>query len=195
MVKYWLLSRQGLQARARSFVEVMQDTVCPGTNQSFWQGAPKKKRARRRKRNQTWWSYIHNQVLQACRAERGREGWAQISPTMAPVNMNTNDVFIERECSANHSWRDNSQCLERRMRISVRGSIFHLSSSQPGLRRKTQVMCCVTTQWLFPPAGAITDLVMGSHQSQSAPYSTSVSTLCSSVKGSWNWGNNGVFVP
>lgn len=53
-------------------------------------------------------------------------------------------------------------------------------------------MCCVTTQWSFPPAGAITDWLMGSHQSQSASYSTSVSTLLSSVRGSWNRGNNGV---
>lgn len=78
------------------------------------------------------------------------------------------------------------------MRISERGSIFYLSSSWLGLGRETQVMCCVTTQWSFPPAGAITDLLMGSHQSQSASYSTSVFTLLSSVRGSWNRGNNGV---
>lgn len=78
------------------------------------------------------------------------------------------------------------------MRISKRGSIFYLSSSRLGLRRETQVMCCVTTQWLFPPAEAITDLLMGSHQSQSASYSTSVSTRLSSVRASWNRGNNGV---
>ncbi len=78
------------------------------------------------------------------------------------------------------------------MRISERGSIFYLSGSQLGLGRETQVMCCVTTQWSFPPDGAITDLLMGSHQSQSASYSTSVSTLLSSVKGSWDRSNNGV---
>ncbi|KAJ4932891.1 hypothetical protein JOQ06_029729 [Pogonophryne albipinna] len=43
-------------------------------------------------------------------------------------------------------------------------------------------MCCVTTHWLFPPAREITDLLMGSHQSQSASYSTSVSTLLSSER-------------
>lgn len=58
--------------------------------------------------------------------------------------------------------------------------------------RETRVMCCVTTQWLFPPAGAITDLLMGSHQSQSASYFSSVFSLFSSVRGSWNRGNNGV---
>lgn len=78
------------------------------------------------------------------------------------------------------------------MRISERGSIFYLSVSLLGLRRETQVMCCVTTQWSFPPAGAITDLLMGSHQSQSASYSTGVSALLSSVRASWNRGNNGV---
>lgn len=78
------------------------------------------------------------------------------------------------------------------MRISERGSIFYLSGSRLGPARETQVMCCVTTQWSFPPAGAITDLLMGSHQSQSASYSTSVSALLGSVKGSWNRGNNGV---
>lgn len=78
------------------------------------------------------------------------------------------------------------------MRISERGSIFYLSGSQLRLGREIQVMCCVTTQWSFPPDGAITDLLMGSHQSQSASYSTSVSTLLSSVKGSWDRSNNGV---
>lgn len=80
--------------------------------------------------------------------------------------------------------------LEQAMRISERGSIFFFSWL--GLGREAQVMCCVTTQWSFPPAGAITDLLMGSHQSQSASYSTSVSTLLSSVRGSSNRGNNGV---
>ena len=78
------------------------------------------------------------------------------------------------------------------MRISERGSIFYLSRSQLRLGRDTQVMCCDTTQWSFPPARAITDLLMGSHQSQSASYSTSVFTLLSSVRGNWNRGNNGV---
>lgn len=78
------------------------------------------------------------------------------------------------------------------MRIFERGSIFYLSSSQLELGRETQVMCCDTTQWLFPPAWAITDSLMGSHQSQSASYSSSVSTLLSSLRGNWNRRNNGV---
>lgn len=73
-------------------------------------GSSKEKR-KKEGENQIWWScgYIHNQVLQACKAEREGKGGVQISPTLASVNMNTNDVFIEWECSANHSWRDNSQ--------------------------------------------------------------------------------------
>lgn len=37
MVKYWFLSGQGLPAKGRSFVGVIQETLCSGPTQSFWQ--------------------------------------------------------------------------------------------------------------------------------------------------------------
>ena len=68
MVKYWFLSGQGLPARARSFVGVMQDTLCPGPNQSFWQEAPKRRGEKKKKKNLVRLQQIHPQSGRTDRA-------------------------------------------------------------------------------------------------------------------------------
>lgn len=73
MVKYWFLSGQGLPARARSFVGVMQDTLCPGPNQSFWQEAPKRKRKKKKKIRAGEATTADTSTIRTCRPAKQRE--------------------------------------------------------------------------------------------------------------------------
>ncbi len=196
MVKYWFLSGQGLPARARSFVGVMQDTLCPGPNQSFWQQAPKRKEEGggkkkkselvklRRKHPRSGLTGLQSRERQT-EACRYLQHWLHLIWILMMCLLSGNAQQITADgITVGAPWAGNEDLGER---VYI---LFKQLSARAA--RESQVMCCVTTQWSFPPAGAITDLLMGSHQSQSASYSTSVSTLLSTVTGSWNRGNNGV---
>jgi hypothetical protein len=111
---------------------VMQDNPCIRHNLSLWQGAP---------------DIIHDRGLSrelqymaesSCRELRLQLD--NVNTKMCLLSGNAQQISADVKAASR-------ECLEQGMRISVRGSIFYLNVW--GCSRLQQVMCCVTTQWLY----------------------------------------------